>query len=255
MAQFHCRLPGKESAPLSVRLVSSNALFLHIPKTGGSWVEHVLPRLGIEIEQPVTIPGVTFRHSLLPMFRDEYLFKFTFLRHPLSWYESWWKFQAGTWTDFEPGVWHPQRCLEKCRSDDFSEFVRRCIENEPGYVSRMYEWYIGPAGFEYVDFIGRYEYLVKDLACVLEKLGHEVDFEILRQFQPVNVSAKACGEPIWDLDVRRRVLELEAPAIRRFYPECGAKARSGRGESLSNNEGQASLGCDRGLGCHEVLAR
>ena len=67
---------------------------------------------------------------------------------PLSWYESWWKYQSGIWTVWEPGVWHPQRSLEKCRSDDFSDFIRLCIRNEPGYVSRMYEWYVGPVGFE-----------------------------------------------------------------------------------------------------------
>lgn len=131
---------------MSSRLVQADALFLHIPKTGGIWVEHALTRSGVPIEPAEVIGGVTYRHPVLSHLKDRLAFTFTFVRHPLSWYESWWKFMAGWWPIHEPGVWHPQRSLERCRSDDFSEFIRLCIEHEPGYVSRMYEWYIGPPG-------------------------------------------------------------------------------------------------------------
>lgn len=210
---------------MSVILRDGQALFLHIPKTGGTWVEMVLPALGIPTTLPATIDGVTYRHSPLPMLRDPFPFVFTFVRHPLSWYESWWKFQAGSWTVFEPGNWHPQRCLERCRSDDFSEFIRLCIKHEPSYVTRMYEWYIGPVGFEHVQFIGRHERLADDLAQVLATLGYTPDLEMLRQFRPVNVSAKALGEPVWNPELKRRMLELEAPAIERYYPASRSGSR------------------------------
>jgi hypothetical protein len=29
------------------------------------------------------------------MFQEQYPYVFTFVRHPLSWYESWWKYQWG----------------------------------------------------------------------------------------------------------------------------------------------------------------
>jgi len=116
---------------MSARLLPSNALFLHIPKTGGSWVEQALREIGVQIEQPATIHGVTYRHSLLSMFQEQYPYVFTFVRHPLSWYESWWKYQSGAWTVWEPGVWHPQRSLEKCREEV------RAIAPRPG----------GPASF------------------------------------------------------------------------------------------------------------
>ena len=102
---------------MSAQLVGSNALFLHIPKTGGTWVEQALIQTGVQTAAPPTIQGVTYRHCLLSMLEKRHPFVFTFVRHPLSWYESWWKFQAGIWTVWEPGVWHPQRSLEECREE------------------------------------------------------------------------------------------------------------------------------------------
>jgi hypothetical protein len=127
---------------MSVHLLDLNALFLHIPKTGGSWVEKTLGEAGLRIEQPATIEGVTYRHCLVSMFKDRYPFVFTFVRHPLRWYESWWKFQADIWREFEPGVWHPQRTLEACRADDFSEWLMgpdRCLGISPTGFSRIHQ--------------------------------------------------------------------------------------------------------------------
>ncbi len=83
----------------------------------------------------------------------------------------------------------------------------------------MYEWYIGPVGFEFAQFVGRHENLADDLIRVLTLLDQTFDVDILRRIDPVNVSLKSCGEPVWDPDLRRKMLALEAPAIRRFYPE------------------------------------
>src|SRR5262245_16462215 len=99
---------------MSLHLSRANALFLHIPKTGGTWVEEVLKECGILAEQAAVTDAVTWRHPLRGHHLHDYSFVFAFVRHPLSWYESWWKFQAGSWTQHEPGVWHPQRVLEKC---------------------------------------------------------------------------------------------------------------------------------------------
>ena len=124
---------------MAIVLTEANALFVHIPKTGGTWVEHVLHRCGIETAPAPRAAEASVRHATPSQLLGNYRFRFTFVRHPFSWYESWWKYQAGVWQVFEPDVWHPQRVLEPCASDDFLRFVRRCVEREPGYVSRMYE--------------------------------------------------------------------------------------------------------------------
>ena len=204
---------------MALHLLDANALFVHIPKTGGIWLEEALPACGIRTAQPETRDGVSWRHPLPADICGHYDFTFTFVRHPLSWYESWWKFQGGHWYTFEPGVWHPQRVLEPCGADDFSSFMRRCLEREPGYVTRLYEWYIGPPGIERVDFVGRQEALVDNLVGVLRGLNCDFDETVLREHPRANVGTEDGGPPVWDPAVKERTEALEAGAIRRFYGE------------------------------------
>lgn len=203
---------------MSFKILNANALFLHIPKTGGTWIEHATHAAGIEMQAAPALKHVTWRHSLVNQYLNKYSFIFAFVRHPLTWYESWWKFQTWLkWRDHEPGVWHPQGILAKCASDDFSEFIDNCIKHEPAYVTRMYEWYLGPQGAEFVSFVGRYEHLADDLVRVFNTLSVTFDEDTLRAQAPVNVSESPFGKPAWDEGLRAKILQLEGPAIRRFY--------------------------------------
>lgn len=204
---------------MAIVLTQSGALFVHIPKTGGTWVANVLNRLGIANESAPHVPAASVRHAIPEQFVGRYKFRFTFVRHPLAWYESWWKFQAGVWRQFEVGVWHPQRVLEPCADNDFSQFIRNCLVQEPGYVTRMYEWYLGPPEVERFDFVGRTESLAEDLVTVLRQLGHTNRIDEVSHFAPVHVSRSKFGEAVWDPELRRRIIDVEAPAIRRFYAD------------------------------------
>lgn len=128
---------------MAMYIPSADALFVHIPKTGGSWITAVLEESGLGHRVHSVRADVTVRHGL-PADLPEARFRFLFVRHPVSWYESWWKYQAGRWIAFEQDRWHPQRMLQPCAADDFGQFVRNCLEREPAYVTRLYEWYVGP---------------------------------------------------------------------------------------------------------------
>ena len=122
------------------------------------------------------------------------------------------------------GVLASPAALESCRADNFADFIRLCLDREPGYVSRMYEWYIGPPGQQFVNFVGRYESLVNDLVRVLTILEQPFDEAALRSQDRVNASRQLHGEPVWAPDLKRQVLALEAPAIRRYYPQLASSA-------------------------------
>ena len=189
--------------------------FVHIPKTGGRWIKSVLATL-TGYQEP------SERHGLYRWHLPQADFSFAFVRHPVSWYESWWKFQAGKWVPFHdwyncPQGWHPQTVLRDCCSDDFREFVRQCLAVEPGYVTRLYEWFVGPEGMPYVDFIGRYEHLVEDTQHALALIGINVSEEQLHAIAPIGVSECRAGQPSWDDQLLDKVRELEGPAIRRWY--------------------------------------
>lgn len=194
--------------------------FHHIPKSGGTWVKSVLVKLGLMTKHNLAqaCPGIG-RHGLIEHYRMNHDFRFSFVRHPIAWYESFFKFQYKKWRAFEPEAkWHPQRSLEKYASDDFNEWMERVLKNEPGYVTRMFEWYLGPEGAERVDFIGQQENIRYHLQWALEYAGFQVSSEQWRvlQNEPArNVSPDITIE--WDHALQERVLASEVPAIRRFY--------------------------------------
>ncbi len=92
-------------------VLKCGAVFLHIPKTGGSWVEKILydnDLIAYETgHKHATVERVIYPHTYReglkflinrsipklvgkPTFHEP-PFMFCFVRHPLKWYESWWK--------------------------------------------------------------------------------------------------------------------------------------------------------------------
>lgn len=203
---------------MALYLEQSDAVFLEVPKTGTTWVRSALRDLGIAYHVITPIAGVTRRHGLRAHVPVQARFWFATVRHPLAWLRSWYSFQASLgWPEHEPDLWHPQRCLSWCAADSFPQFVRRVLIREPGHVSRMYEWYVGPEGSPCVDAVARQETLADDLARILSKLGHEVSLEQLKAVRDQN-----CSPPVeQDLNgtLRQFVLRAERPALRRFYPQ------------------------------------
>jgi hypothetical protein len=202
-------------------LVDHGVLFVHIPKTGGCWVRSVLDAIGVSYRHASAREGYGYHYPPQHCV-EKYDAAFAFVRHPLSWYESWWKFQVGTWKRFTPMKWHPQRCLEGLDDDDFNSWVTRVMNAQPAYVTRMYEWFLGPPPQAYgrnlpAVEIGRTETIREDLQRVLKDLGvASVDLSKI-SLPRQNVSSGP--QPEWHASVRDRAWRLERAAIARFYPE------------------------------------
>lgn len=212
---------------MSLYLKKHKAVFLHVPRTGGNWVRNVLRRIA---EMPArnfygTIPEhIDRKHACLShkdrrkMARVKYIF--AFVRHPVSYYESVWKWlnrDARKRSAKQPNWairrrWHPFRDVAKLWDQEFNVWVARVLEDVPAFATRLFEMYVGPEGAPFVDFIGRLENIKEDMEVVLSRLGNPMELD--------NVTGKinAIDKDVsWDDYLLERVLKIERPTIERFY--------------------------------------
>jgi hypothetical protein len=190
-------------------------LFLHVPKTGGSYVtgalEATLGTRAVDFsgsEDPRERRG----HAALRSFERNELFTLAFVRHPLSWYRSFWSYRMRR-------GWRMDHPLDRvARSEDFNEFVAGVSERMPGYLGLLFGEFIGPPE-QPIDFIGRYERLTDDLCIALRLAGQTFDEPALRAYEPVNATDYERHPVRYEPDAAWRLALAERPVIERFYSD------------------------------------
>ncbi|MFY0651338.1 MAG: sulfotransferase family 2 domain-containing protein [Cyclobacteriaceae bacterium] len=220
----------------------NGAEFLHIPKTGGSWVISILESNNLILKKlshehadydcNLFQPNLSMsyhKHFLYSMefFRQRLFrkgepyqpppFRFCFVRNPISWYESWWKYMKGEdWNHWgkinSKRYWHPNSILNGLGSDDFNEFVWNVLKKRPGYVSELYFSYTKPG----ISFIGKKENLVSDFLKVISILDLRISRDQLLKSEAVNVSKTASSMVDWDPKLKEMVRKIELPALIHF---------------------------------------
>jgi hypothetical protein len=217
-------------------ILKGNAIFLHVPKTGGTWVSKILEECGLledtigakhadidRIFSPIANSGRKlaqyYLKKRLGRVSRERPLMFCFVRHPLSWYESYFRFMSAAaqnwraWGDENDiNLWHPNAMLNGTEAPDFNQFVRNVIRKRPGYVTEMYGWYTRPP----VDFIGKQENLYDDLIQVLSMLNVPFDEQFIRNYPRQNVSSKPAKPLEWDPNLREELYKLEYAGIYRY---------------------------------------
>lgn len=239
-------------------LLKNGAVFLHIPKTGGSWVTEVLQSNGLVRRQFSHIhadlsraqmysagPRIFMRAMLerlksrvpnkvkaalwsLPARRAQAArvvatgpptasgpFYFCFVRHPLTWYESWWQYMCnrsgGDWSrETDLLRWHPCAALRALGDEDFNQFMRNVVNKQAGFVTELYGRY-APHG---TGFIGRQENLADDLITVLGSFNVKFDEGRIRDHRRVNVTKNS--SIAWDPGLRAEVERLEYAGLVRY---------------------------------------
>jgi hypothetical protein len=220
-------------------LLKNGPVFLHVPKTGGAWVVHVLRALNLvdhelddghaDYERTVwngnfardsrVLRNVLKRHfgdngARRPA-RDAPLF--CFVREPLKWLESTWRHkQRRNWEDWgvegDPLGWHCACWLNGLGSPDFNAFVTNINRKRPGFVTELFGRFARPE----VGFVGRQESLTEDLIKALHFVGARFDEAAVRNHPRVNASPANVPIPEWDPAVRRETLRLEYAGYRRY---------------------------------------
>jgi hypothetical protein len=180
-------------------------IFIHVPRTGGTWARLAMEAAGIEARKL----GDGY-HPTRQELDIEGHFTFAFVREPLSWYGSEWNYRRWLRTT---GIDEMKHFYDQWLDLAFPDFLDRIIEGRPGFLSQYYESYVGPPD-DPIDFIGRFESLADDLVRALELAGQEFDEEVLRTFAPVNRSAPT---PACPADLRERLVRVERNAYERFY--------------------------------------
>lgn len=198
-----------------------NSVFIHVPKTGGTWITQQLQNAGLVEGETGRAHATPAELADAPSWRDgrRRLF-FCFVRHPLTWYQSYWAYRMKNgWHKPSPNeVDAPIRTVQldaECRSDDFETFVRTCIERYPqGWVSHLYRHYT--AGCVYV---GRFERLREDLQFALLLGGEPLEPEAIaaiRTSPPENTAAAdAQWAPLctYSEELKAMVCEVEREAM------------------------------------------
>ncbi|MCE0497084.1 MAG: sulfotransferase family protein [Methylacidiphilales bacterium] len=218
-------------------LLKNNAVFLHVPKTGGTWVAELLKHLGL-VKTPVGGSRTDFERLFWydRFHRDEKVFrnlirrrlgwlphinpgcfKFCFVREPLSWYVSWWRFmECRKWRSQgdEKNPYHksPVEMLNGLGSHDFNTFVDNVNRKRPGFVTEMYGWYARPS----VAFVGKQENLRRDLLEALSLMRMKTDVAEIETFPEMNVSPPTIHCPEWDPKLKQKTYRLEYAAYVRY---------------------------------------
>ncbi len=208
----------------------TGTLIQHIPRTGGSWVEEALGICEIRCSRwgKAQFGCYPRKHSLMNHYKRERLenvyYTAVFVRDPFALYESFWKFfrERGR---VEKGAinnrwaWHPKQVALKYYSNDFNTWAFTMTQKEPGWLTRLYELYVGPEGGEFCDFIGRTETLCDDFCHLMSIIGFSDAIDKHRsELESKSPKNKSWVEtPAWEETVKHYVRETECIAFRRFY--------------------------------------
>jgi len=216
-------------------LHDSGVLIQHIPRTGGTFVEHAIDRLCISSTRWLgrqNIKDYPKKHALLSHYYwgqlAEVRHVVCFVRHPVDYYVSVWQYLHSTrqasrrrlahlWTRWR---WHPHRQAALLYRADFCEWAEAVLEAEPCWATRLMTWYVGPEDGEYCTFIGRTDTLIPDLLELLPAFGYEVSEDVLIGIGKANAFVGRVEVPD---ELRARIEREERVLIRRFYGAASGK--------------------------------
>ena len=189
-------------------LITDRMRFLHLPKTGGTWVTQAIWAAGVDAVRP---PSMPFHADLAETAAYDGRFTFACVRHPLEFWRSYWAYRMRD-------GWHPESEIDAAAaSPDLNEFARRVAASLPGAAGALYEAFVGAPGAE-IDFIGRHERLADDVCTALRLAGEPFDERALRRHPAVNTSEYSGAAAWFEPDVARALARSERAAIERFYP-------------------------------------
>ena len=144
----------------------SNHIFYHIPKTGGSYVRHIIEKMEPDRQE------ICWKHSTPFESRvgmDLCYPCFAMVRHPLSWYESYFRYRRSS----NSRPWQKDCYYDaKVESETYEDFILKTMSSTVAgattYVGHLYAPYI-----KNVDYIIKLEEIHEGLNMVFSKWGYD----------------------------------------------------------------------------------
>lgn len=225
-------------------VLKNGAVFLHIPKTGGKWITSVLEDMNL-VKQKIAprqkhldinhffsyrscqcwnkMTGALWRRNGSAS-RTTTPFMFCFVRHPISWYESWFRYMSQpsrnwqNWGDeTDPANWHPNAMLNGTGSSRFNQFIENVINKRPGYVTELFGSYTKPP----MNFVGKQETLIQDFIKALDLMNISYDEEFIRNYKKIGVSPAPANKIIWNENLKKEIERLEYAGMVRYGYQNG----------------------------------
>jgi hypothetical protein len=190
-------------------------LFLHMPKTGGSWVTQAVSAAGVATWAPDPLGDRSYSahgHADLHDVGVDDRLSVAFIRHPLDWWRSYWGHRMRAGWDRTIGI------DAIAANDDFNRFVLALLDHHRGSFDEIVRRFVGLPS-PCVDFVGRFENLVEDTCEALRLGGERFSASAIRQHPRVNVNDYRTFPALYRREVAVRLAEAEHQTIERFYAD------------------------------------
>lgn len=153
------------------------AIFLHMPRTGGTFVRQAMNEYGFELK-------MLCRAHTIPSRIPSQMFSFVFVRHPVDWYASLFAYrQEHGWPGRDSYPWSARFQAETL--EGFVENVQR--EYPSGYLKFLADRAV-QGRHRRVDYVGRAETLTIDLSEIVRRISGKRIFKELHSMERVNSS-------------------------------------------------------------------
>lgn len=205
------------------RIINNKHLFIHVAKTGGTFVREVLNYYGVpnwesgafEIEDHYSISQVLEAHPELKSLKS-----FGFVRHPVSWYRSRWAYAKMTYfkekCHFIPEA--RQHWMYPVWSDDLNRFVENTLFEYPHIATTYFQNMLGPfdrSGLARVDKVYRFEDMDAAITSLLASHLRHAHKPTLDKIG-AKKSSKSVGGQI-SPELVKLIEEAERPLMEAFY--------------------------------------
>ena len=199
---------------------SARVLFVHVQKTGGSTLDHMLDHEVPDVRKVGKTRHTTYRNILKLEPELEDYWAFGFVRNPWARMVSWFTMIEAVFNNLDEGKPRTVRKFQQYGHiwehyepyrHDFDTFVLEGAESVKKVRRNQIDMLRTPDGKQ-VDFIGRTENFVPDLNVVREKLG----LAPMEQVPRKNATSKAHYSTYYNAQTRDKVAELYARDIEEF---------------------------------------